>query len=102
MSPPQILLDVRYEADASRAIDDACEKWARTDDQVRLLEWIIIRDPREGKALTESGMTRTLTLPGAVSINAPTVTFVYVIEELCIAVQSARFEDAKPETRTLH
>ena len=94
------LRDICYETEAQKAIDDACEGWLRTDDQVQLLEWIIVRDPQEGLALTESGLTRSLTLQGAASISSPTVTFVYEIERLRIVIRSARFEHAKAERRT--
>src|SRR4051812_32822698 len=93
------LRGVRYDYPAQCAVDDACERWARADDAVRLLEWIIVRDPTEGCAITESGVTRTLTLPGAGTINVPTVTFVYEMSDRYITVRVARFEDAKPEGR---
>jgi hypothetical protein len=102
-SAPDFYRDVRYEHEARRAIDEAFVKWPRAEDQAMLLEWIIVRDPHEGKPLTESGMTRALTLPGAISIGAPTVTFVYVIEAVRIVIKSVRFEDAKPESKaTVH
>jgi hypothetical protein len=93
------LRDFRYQPQARLAVDEALEKWARTDDAIRDLEWTILRDPLLGKALTESGLTRGLTLQGAASIGLPTVTYVYEVEPERIVVHSARFEDAKPETR---
>lgn len=92
-----IMRDFRYDTEAAKAIDEACETWSRTDDAVFLIEWAITRDPREGKALTESGITRALTYQGASSIQMPTVTFVYEIDEYYITVKEARFETAKPQ-----
>lgn len=100
MPVPFRALDVCYEPEAQTAIDDACEAWLRTDDQVFLLEWAIARDPKEGKPLTESGQTRALTLEGAKSIGAPTVTFVYVIEQNRVVVKQAKFENAKPKPKS--
>lgn len=92
----RVLRDVRYETEAQQACDDACEKWLRADEQTNLLEWIIIRDPNEGMALTESGLTRTLTIQGMISNSAPTVTFVYTVEPHLITVRTAKFDDPTP------
>ena len=103
MIPLPRLRDIRYEKDARDSVDIACNQWARAEDQIALLEWAIVRDPREGEAMTESGVVRSLTLPGAQSIGAPTVTFVYeIVDDNCIAIHSARFEDAKAEPQTRH
>lgn len=89
--------DFRYDSEAANAIEAACETWTRTDDAVFLIEWAITRDPTEGKSLTESGDIRQLSLQGAVSIQMPTVTFVYEIDPHYITVKEARFETAKPQ-----
>lgn len=96
MSTPSVLLDIRYEPEAQQACDDACEWWPRAYDQIELIEWVIARDHAEGLAITESGLTRALTLPGAISIGAPTVTFVYVREGQYAAIKTAKFEEGKP------
>jgi hypothetical protein len=100
--PPRTLRDIRYEPEAQQTCDDACEWYTRAHDQIELIEWIIARDPTEGMSITESGKTRALTVPGALSISAPTVTYVYEMEDQYITVKSARFVDAKPETQTRH
>jgi len=95
VASPRLLRDFRYEPEAQKAIDDACEVWLRADDQLNLLEWVLLRDPEEGKALTESGLTRTLTVQGAASISMPTVTVVYEIEPHRICIKAAKFDEAK-------
>jgi hypothetical protein len=89
MPPGQLLREVRYETEAQQAIDDACEIWLRADDQVRLLEWAIVRDPTVGTPLTESGNVRAISAQGAASISSPTVTLVYEIEPSLICIKSA-------------
>jgi hypothetical protein len=71
------IFDVVYETAAQEILDNACEGWLRADDQISLLEWAIARDPKEGKALTESGNIRAITIQGALSISSPTVTLIY-------------------------
>ena len=92
--PPskRVLRDIRYDTEAQQTIDDACEVWLRADDQVNLMEWIIVRDPNEGVALTESGAVRSLTIQGAASISSPTITFVYEVEPNVICVKAAKFD----------
>jgi len=94
--PPRILRDIRYETEAQQACDDASERWLRADEQISLLEWIVVRDPTEGFALTESGKTRALTIHGMITNSAPTVTFVYEIEPHLICVKAAKFDDPTP------
>ena len=94
MPPVPVMRDVRYETEAQEACDNACERWLRADDQIWLLEWIIVRDPTEGLALTESGKTRAITLQGMISNSAPTVTFVYEVEPDRICVKAALFDEA--------
>jgi len=57
-----------------------------------------MRDPYlvESIALTEAGNQRAMTDYGARSIDMPTLTIVYVIEDDdLIVITAARFEDAK-------
>jgi hypothetical protein len=95
--PSPYLRDIRYDPEALQAIQDAEEWWARTEDAVALIEFAIARDPTEGKALTESGALRLLTVWGASSVGIPTVTYLYEVDPRYITVKEARFADAKNE-----
>lgn len=98
---PPAARDVRYDSPAMQAIDDACEKWERADDAIMLIEYAVARDPTEGKAITESGGVRVMTLQGAASIRIPTVTYLYEFDDRYITVREALFSDAKPQ-KTAH
>jgi hypothetical protein len=79
----------------SVAIDDAKARWPRARDAWETVSWTLAHDPRAGKPLTESGLTRSFTLDGARSIGLPTVTVLYQIARFEITVHAAKFEDAK-------
>jgi hypothetical protein len=96
VTSPKSIQDVPYELEAQQILDNACEVWLRADDQINLLEWAIARDPTEGKALTESGNIRAITIQGAQSISSPTVTLIYRIEQHRVVVLNAKVEAAKP------
>ena len=70
-------------------------KWPRARDAWEALTWIVSRDPQEGKAVTESGRTRAITIEGARSIGFPTLTLVYEIQNPKIIIHDALFTDAK-------
>ena len=89
MPPHKVMRDIRYESEAQQAIDDGCEVWLRTDDQVSLLEFALVRDPMVGTPLTESGNVRAVSVQGALSNSSPTVTFLYEIQPHLITVKSA-------------
>ena len=94
--PKRLLRDIRYESEAQQSCNDACERWLRANEQIVLLEWIIVRDPNEGYALTESGQARALTIQGMITQSAPTVTFVYEVWPTVITVKAAKFDDPTP------
>jgi hypothetical protein len=81
--------------DLAGSFDRANERWARAEDSWDAIVWTAARDPELGEALTESGRTRTLTLDGAVSIDMPTVTIVYEVDENGITITAAQFEESK-------
>lgn len=78
----------------AHVVDEARERWPRSDDAWNAVTWVVARDPEVGVALSESGRTRALTLNGARSIGLPSVTIVYVIGEQAITIEAAQFEDA--------
>jgi hypothetical protein len=87
--------DIFQEPSVSTAIDAARNRWQRAEDAWDALEWTMARDPEMGEALTESGNTRSLTLDGARSIDLPTVTAVYELENSRITVTAVQFEDSR-------
>lgn len=85
-----------FEDEAVRVVvDEACERWARADDVWQAVTWAVARDPTVGVQLSESGNARSLTLDGARSIDAPTVTIVYTFDEHSVTIHRARFENAR-------
>ena len=92
--------DVRYDSEAAKAIDEASEVWDRADIAVGMIEWAIARDPTVGQPLTESGVSRVLTICGAISIGMPTVTYAYEIEQHYITVRTASFEVATQNNKS--
>lgn len=88
--------DVAEAPEAQRAVDDACERWARASDAWDALVWALARDAALlGKALTEGGARRVVTLEGARSIDLPTLTAIYRLEGRRVVVERVRFVDAR-------
>lgn len=85
---------VREERAAHEAVNDALEQWDRAADAWDAVTWAVARDPEVGEPLTESGLTRSFTFQGAVSIDMPTVTVVYEIQTEYIVIHNAHFEVA--------
>jgi hypothetical protein len=77
------------------AVDEARERWPRAADAWDAVTWVLARDPGVGRALTDSGKSRSFTLEGARSIGLPTVTLVYEIGSGIITVHDVRFTEAK-------
>jgi len=86
---------VWHQPAASKAYDEACEKWERADEVWNAMEWAIAHDPKLGKALSDSGHVRTLMIQGARSIGWPTLTVIYTNDnDDELTVQEATFEEA--------
>ena len=88
------MFSVIEDSQVSRAIDDAKEKWTRTDDAWDAVVWILAREPNCGIPVTESGKTRAFTIDGARSIDMPTVTVLYELTPLGVVIRDAKFETA--------
>lgn len=86
--------DVFEDSSVSAEVDQAKDRWKRAEDAWDALVWTISREPELGQPLTESGSTRALTLEGARSIDLPTVTAVYDVEEARVTITDVKFEDA--------
>jgi hypothetical protein len=89
-----VVRDVFENPSVSAEVDRAKDRWTRAEDAWDAVVWTISRDPELGEPLTESGSTRALTLDGAQSIDMPTVTVVYDVEESRVTITDAQFEDA--------
>lgn len=89
------MLDVREEPDAQRAVDAAMTQWSRANDAWESITWVLARDPEYGEPVTESGQVKSLTLQGGRSIDLPTVTVIYTIEQRAVVIHSARFANAR-------
>lgn len=91
------MLGVVEEWAVTIAVAKAESRWRRAKLAWEAITWIVARDPEVGVPITDSGKTRTLQLVGARSIDEPTVTVVYVIEDGRIVIHDARFEDASSD-----
>ncbi len=76
------------------SVDDAREKWQRTDDVWDAVIWAVGKDPECGKAITESGLVRSFTLDGVLHLGIPTLTVLYTFDDQFISIQSVIFKDA--------
>jgi hypothetical protein len=85
------------EADAAeRSLNAALERWSRAMDAWEAATWTIVHDPEEGEPVTESGRTRAYTFEGARSIDMPSVTLIYEIEDdNHLIVHDALFMDSR-------
>jgi hypothetical protein len=85
------------EADAAtRSLDSALERWSRAMDAWEAATWAIAHDPESGEPVTESGQTRAYSFEGARSIDLPSVTLVYEIEDdNHLIVHDALFMDSQ-------
>jgi hypothetical protein len=85
------------EADAAeRSLNAALERWSRAMDAWEAATWTIARDPKAGDPVTESGKTRAYSFEGARSIDMPSVTLIYEIEDdNHIIVHDALFMDSR-------
>jgi plasmid stabilization system protein ParE len=76
-------------------VDEAKERWARTEDAWATVFWVLSRDPTIGEPLTERGHLRAVVFDGSWAHEMPTIYVLYEITETAIVIQKARFTDAK-------
>ena len=76
-------------------VDEAKEKWARTDDAWQTVFWVLSRDPTVGEPLTEGGHLRSIVFDGSWAHEMPTIYVLYEIGEHEIVIHKAHFTDAK-------
>src|SRR5690349_16400151 len=88
---PSIVLTIREENAAQKALDAALERWDRARDAWEAITWVLARDPEVGEPVTESGTVRAYTIEGARSIGLPTITLLYEISIFQLIVHDARF-----------
>ncbi len=82
-------------AEVMADVDEAKEKWARTEDAWSTVFWVLSRDPTVGEPLTERGHLRSIVFDGSWAHEMPTIYVLYEITENEIVLQKARFTDAK-------
>ena len=81
---------------AKRSLDSALERWSRAMDAWEAATWAIAHDPESGEPLTESGKTWAYSFEGARSIDLPSLTLVYEIEDdNHLIVHDALFMDSR-------
>ncbi|WP_137113338.1 hypothetical protein [Mesorhizobium sp. GR13] len=78
-----------------QAYDDACEKWTGAEYAWNAATFVVLRDPKIGEPLNESGSVRSFTFDGARSRNIPTLILIYECEGDTTTIRAARFSDAK-------
>jgi hypothetical protein len=85
------------EADAARrSLDAALERWSRAMNAWEAATWTISHDAEAGEPVTESWRTRAYSFEGARSIEMPSVTLIYEIEdENHLIVHDALFVDSR-------
>jgi hypothetical protein len=81
-------------AEVMADVDEAKEKWARTEDAWDALLWVLARDPTKGEPLTEGGHLRFLVFDGSWAHEMPTIHVLYEITEHQVILQKVRFSDA--------
>jgi hypothetical protein len=82
-------------AEVMADVDEAKEKWTRTEDAWATVFWVLSRDPTVGEPLTERGHLRSIVFDGSWAHEMPTIYVLYEITENEIVLQKARFTDAK-------
>ena len=79
-----------------RAVDDACDRWARAGEAWDVLTWALARDAVFlGTPVDEGGLRRAVVLEGARSIGLPTLAALYRIGARQVLVERVRFTDAR-------
>jgi hypothetical protein len=86
---------VREDTAVSEAVDNARERWSRTDDAWDSVIWALSRDPAVGEPLSEGGRARALTFHGATSIDMPTIIVIYEFDAQLVTIRSVHFEAAE-------
>lgn len=89
------MLCITENPEVQRAVDDACDRWARAAEAWDALIWALARDAEFGNVIGERGSRRAVTLEGARSIGLPTLTAVYRVEPRRVVVERVRFLEAK-------
>ena len=89
------MLTIVTEPSVDEAYEAACLRWPKAHDVWEAITWALSREPREGRALTESGNVRAYTLEGARSVGWPTLTVLYRTENGHVVIYDAEFTEAK-------
>jgi hypothetical protein len=76
-------------------VDEASERWSRTEDAWATVVWVLSRDPTVGAPLTEGGHLRSLVFDGSWAHDMPTINVLYEITETQIVIQTALFSGAQ-------
>lgn len=79
---------------ARKALDDALLKWDGAETAWEAATWIVLHDTEVGRAVTESGKTRSYTYEGARSIKQPTITLLYELRDGVMHIHDAIFKEA--------
>jgi hypothetical protein len=90
-----ILRCVRLENRVRQAVDDAIQKWIRTEIAWNAVEWTLIHEPNCGVPVHESGMFRAFAFDGAKSVGWPDIRVIYEVTKELIIIHDATFEDPK-------
>jgi hypothetical protein len=81
-------------AEVMADVDEAKERWARTQDAWDALFWVLARDPTVGVPLTEGGHLRSLVFDGSWAHEMPSIHVLYEITEQEVTIHKAHFSDA--------
>lgn len=84
------------------AVNEAEARWPRARDSWDVLLLVMANDPEEGEAITESGMTRSLTYQGSKSNGMPSLTVIYEDQDPYVIVRQAKFWEPKKYVPYLH
>ena len=85
-----LLRTIREEPQVSAAIDAAALRFKRCHDAIDALKWALARDPTGGTKL-EQGPGYVQSMRGATSIELPSITVLYTVEEHTITLHAMRF-----------
>ena len=84
---------VRQDLSVDADLEDACQRWTRTQDAWDMIFWVLAHDPTRGSPVTEGGSARSFVFDGSWAHDMPTIQVLYVIEDPYVTIRSATFRD---------
>ncbi|MGH7490120.1 MAG: hypothetical protein ACREMY_31615 [bacterium] len=90
-----MLFTVRQDLLVDAELEDACQKYDRTQDAWDMILWVLARDPTVGYPLSEGGTVRSFVFEGSWAHEMPTIQIIHVFEDPYVTIKSAIFRDPR-------